>query len=595
MTERRRAPTAAHRPDHARRPRRRLPGDRPGDGPRAEAHGLQPGGPAGRGPRRRPVHGRRPRDLRVRHDADAHRLDPGLHPRLHAPPRGQGRTRATSSSTTTRTTGPRTRPTCASRSRSSGRASCIAWSASTIHLSDTGGVFPGIAIDVHDVWAESKIYDSLKLYENGVRNEQLWQFFVDNTRTPSYVIGDTEAMIAAGRLGEKRFLGLLEKYGRDTVMGAVEEFLDYCERMMRAQIESVPDGTWEAEGWLDDDGRNRGEPLYVHTKVHDRGLRHHRRPLEVLRQRADRLQRAVRRQRAARHLHGDPLRLPRRGDVHGLHPAERRDLPAHQGHRARGQHLQPVVPALGAVARVPDPARVRRRDPGAVRGRARPRRARGRARSASASTPATSRRSPSTGSTSRSTRAPTAAAAARTASTRSTCSRSTRATRRSRRPTGCSRCAPSATSCATSSRRRGSGAAASAIIRANRFVEGGAFTSETDRAYEPPPGLFGGGTGHTLRLYRIDPDGSRGPARVQADELHDGARRHARAGSRPAAAGTAIRWSATRRRCCATGSTSSSARRARASGYGVVIDETAEAVDIAATERLRAQRGGGTR
>lgn len=143
----------------------------------------------------------------------------------------------------------------------------VAWSASTIHLSDTGGVFPGIAIDVHDVWAESKIYDSLKLYERGVRNEQLWQFFVDNTRTPSYVVGDTEAMIAAGRLGEKRFLGLLEKHGRDTVLTAVEEFLDYCERMMRAQIAQVPDGTWEADGWLDDDGRTRDVPLYVHVAV----------------------------------------------------------------------------------------------------------------------------------------------------------------------------------------------------------------------------------------------------------------------------------------------------------------------------------------
>lgn len=143
----------------------------------------------------------------------------------------------------------------------------VAWSASTIHLSDTGGVFPGIAIDVHDVWAESKIYDSLKLYEKGVRNEQLWQFFVDNTRTPSYVVGDTEAMIAAGRLGESRFLGLLEKYGKDTVMAAVEDWLDYCERMLREQLAEVPDGTWEAEGWLDDDGRNRDDRLYVHAKV----------------------------------------------------------------------------------------------------------------------------------------------------------------------------------------------------------------------------------------------------------------------------------------------------------------------------------------
>jgi 5-oxoprolinase (ATP-hydrolysing)/N-methylhydantoinase B len=147
------------------------------------------------------------------------------------------------------------------------RDELVAWSASTIHLSDTGGVFPGIAIDVHDVWAESKIYDSLKLFERGVRNEQLWQFFVDNTRTPSYVIGDTEAMIAAGRLGENRFLGLLEKYGWDTVSVAIEQFLDYCERMLREQLEQVPDGTWEAEGWLDDDGRNRDERLYVHVRV----------------------------------------------------------------------------------------------------------------------------------------------------------------------------------------------------------------------------------------------------------------------------------------------------------------------------------------
>ena len=73
----------------------------------------------------------------------------------------------------------------------------MAWSASTIHLSDTGGVFPGIVIDVHDVWAESKIYDSLKLYERGVRNEQLWRFFVDNTRTPQSGRGPDETRRSA--------------------------------------------------------------------------------------------------------------------------------------------------------------------------------------------------------------------------------------------------------------------------------------------------------------------------------------------------------------------------------------------------------------
>lgn len=143
----------------------------------------------------------------------------------------------------------------------------VAWSASTIHLSDTGGVFPGIALDVHDVWAESKLYDSLKLYEKGVRNETLWRFFLDNTRTPTYVQGDTEAMLATGHLGVRRMHELLARHGKETVLQAVDEWLAYCERMMREQIAAVPDGTFTAVEWLDDDGRNRGVPLRVEVEV----------------------------------------------------------------------------------------------------------------------------------------------------------------------------------------------------------------------------------------------------------------------------------------------------------------------------------------
>ena len=84
---------------------------------------------------------------------------------------------------------------------------------------------------------------------------------------PTYVAGDTEAMIATCHLGVRRMHELLERYGKDTIMIAVEEWLDYCERMMRAQIEKVPDGSWEAEAWLDDDGRNRDKPLKVKVKI----------------------------------------------------------------------------------------------------------------------------------------------------------------------------------------------------------------------------------------------------------------------------------------------------------------------------------------
>jgi N-methylhydantoinase B/oxoprolinase/acetone carboxylase alpha subunit len=65
---------------------------------------------------------------------------------------------------------------------------------------------------------------------------------------------------------------LYERYGVDTVMSAAYEWMDYSERMLRAQIERIPDGEYVSPtAWLDDDGRNRGQRLRVETKVVVRG------------------------------------------------------------------------------------------------------------------------------------------------------------------------------------------------------------------------------------------------------------------------------------------------------------------------------------
>jgi N-methylhydantoinase B len=48
--------------------------------------------------------------------------------------------------------------------------------------------------------------------------------------------------------------------------------MDYSERMLRAQIEKIPDGEYKAPtGWLDDDARNRGVRLRVETTVRVEG------------------------------------------------------------------------------------------------------------------------------------------------------------------------------------------------------------------------------------------------------------------------------------------------------------------------------------
>ncbi|MBJ3777471.1 hydantoinase B/oxoprolinase family protein [Acuticoccus mangrovi] len=147
----------------------------------------------------------------------------------------------------------------------------VGFSANTAHHVDIGAATPGLIIDVPDMYAEGMLMNALKLYDGGVRNEALWQFIADNTRVKSLVMGDLEAQIASAELGVRRFEELFAKYGKADVKAACDELMDYAERMLRAEIAKIPDGDYTAEGFLDDDGRNRGVHLPVKVTVKVRG------------------------------------------------------------------------------------------------------------------------------------------------------------------------------------------------------------------------------------------------------------------------------------------------------------------------------------
>lgn len=147
----------------------------------------------------------------------------------------------------------------------------VGFSANTAHHVDIGAATPGLIIDVPDMYAEGMLYNGLKLYEGGTRNEALWQYIADNTRVAPLVMGDLEAQIASAELGVRRFEELFAKYGKEDVQSACAELMDYTERMLRAEIAKIPDGDYTAEGFLDDDGRTRGVTLPVKVTVRVRG------------------------------------------------------------------------------------------------------------------------------------------------------------------------------------------------------------------------------------------------------------------------------------------------------------------------------------
>ncbi|HIF08901.1 MAG TPA: hydantoinase B/oxoprolinase family protein [Sneathiellales bacterium] len=143
----------------------------------------------------------------------------------------------------------------------------LGFSANTAHHIDIGSATPGLIIDIPDVFAEGMLFAGVKLYEKGKRNEGLWKFIGNNSRTANMLRDDIEAQIAAARLGVTRFQDLIEKYGLETVKNSCDQLMDYSEKMLRKRIAEIPDGEYTAEGWCDDDGRNRDVRLPIKVTV----------------------------------------------------------------------------------------------------------------------------------------------------------------------------------------------------------------------------------------------------------------------------------------------------------------------------------------
>lgn len=150
----------------------------------------------------------------------------------------------------------------------------VGFSGNTAHHIDIGAATPGLIIDVGDVYAEGMLLAGVKLYEKGVRNEALAQMIRFNSRASTQLLRDIEAQVASAQLGVKRFKELLDRYGKDYTFAAIDQLIDYSETILRQKIREIPDGEYSAEGFLDDDGRNRETrlPVVVTVKVEGDGV-----------------------------------------------------------------------------------------------------------------------------------------------------------------------------------------------------------------------------------------------------------------------------------------------------------------------------------
>lgn len=122
------------------------------------------------------------------------------------------------------------------------------------HWIDLGAKDPGYVLDSVDMHQEGVIFPGTKIFKEGEPDKEWIEFLRFNSRMPDILIGDLNAMVASLRTGERRVGQILEKFGHDTVNGAIEVFLDHGERIARAALARLPKGSWTAVDYLDDDG-----------------------------------------------------------------------------------------------------------------------------------------------------------------------------------------------------------------------------------------------------------------------------------------------------------------------------------------------------
>src|SRR6267143_338990 len=150
------------------------------------------------------------------------------------------------------------------------RKKLIFYVACRAHHSDVGGMSPGPMPLAEEIYQEGLRIPPIKLMSGGKLNTDVWDLILSNVRTPQEREGDLAAMLGANRTGERRLMEVVEKYGWNEVSRYVTEILNYSERMTRHAISVIPDGTYEAEDFLDNDGIT-DKPIAIRVRIQIKG------------------------------------------------------------------------------------------------------------------------------------------------------------------------------------------------------------------------------------------------------------------------------------------------------------------------------------
>jgi len=151
----------------------------------------------------------------------------------------------------------------------------LAFSSCLMHHQDIGGKVPGsVPMDATEIYQEGLIIPLMKLVDEGEMRTEILDLLANNVRIPEAFKGDVNAQIGATRTGENRLTEIVEELGKETVLAGFDQLIEHAERLMRLDIEEIPDGEYSFYDFLDGDGVDH-EPIRIEVSVEVEGSEMH--------------------------------------------------------------------------------------------------------------------------------------------------------------------------------------------------------------------------------------------------------------------------------------------------------------------------------
>jgi len=143
----------------------------------------------------------------------------------------------------------------------------VGWAACKGHQADIGGaVQGGYNPNATEVWQEALRIPPVKVYERGKLRRDVWDLIFANIRLP-IVAEDMKAEIGSCVVGERGLLAIVERYGIEVFERHKEYLFDSTEKMMRAEIATIPPGLYRGESTVFFDGKNPGSTYRIRVSI----------------------------------------------------------------------------------------------------------------------------------------------------------------------------------------------------------------------------------------------------------------------------------------------------------------------------------------